>query len=95
MDYLNDDESTESHHTWSVMGAGVITAPSHLVLSEGHLALHTAFVQVHTNLFGICPSGFAEAWTHQGLMASCQENPSLPPLGRLRLRSRSLTHNTH
>ena len=81
MDYLNDDESTESHHTWSVMGAGVITAPSHLVLSEGHLALHTAFVSVHTYLFGICPTGIAETRTHQRVVAGHQENLALPPLG--------------
>ena len=77
------------------MGAGVITAPSYLDLSEGHLTLHTAFVPIHTYLFGIRPSGFAEAWTHQRVVAGHQENIALPPLGRLRLRSRSLTHNTH
>lgn len=67
------------------MGAGVDTALPHLGVSESHLSLYTAIVQVHTHLFGIRPSGIAETWTHQGLMAGYQENPPLQPMGWFRL----------
>ena len=65
------------------MGAGVVTAPSHLDLSEGHLSLHTTFVQIHTHLQRICQTGTEETWSYQRIVAGYQENLTLPSMGWL------------
>ena len=65
--------------------------PAHTVLSGVHHAIYTPFVPLHTNLLRVRPSGTAEAWLLQRYGTRRMAHPPLQPVGRLRLRPRTLT----
>ena len=52
-----------------------------IVLSEVHHALHASFLSLYPHLFRICPTGYLEAWTFQGLGFGYLANIKMQSMG--------------
>ena len=56
-----------------------------------YLAAETRVLPLYSHLLTVCSGSFQEVWPAERILAESQANPSLPSLGWLRLRPRSLS----
>ena len=62
------------------------------ILPTLHLALHHAFVPLHSHLLRIRPAGPSQVRPPEGRLARPQAHRPVPSVGRSRVRSRSIKY---
>lgn len=58
-----------------------------------HLAIHAAVVQVYAYMLGIRTAGNSETRTGKGTVSGDKTNTEVPPMGRKRIRPRSMNNS--
>lgn len=91
-DGCTDDDravATESHDMVAEsfdMAAGA----AYPVLPEIRHSIYPAIVQIHADMFRVCPSGIAKTWTVQRTGTRRMAHSEMQPLGWFGLRSSTL-----